>query len=157
MNPQEERPAKVEKKRKEPKATPKVKKGGDDEGESGKKKKRRKKDPNAPKRPLTSFMLYSMEEREVRHPNLISHREPACRRVCSHLVETLRCLSPGDLSEIMSMISIFCILNLIYHLLRRTSRKLLLERPSKKWQEYVVNGGKRSQVFLVMCLLGILC
>ena len=44
----------------------KEKKKKEDEDEDGKKKKRRKKDPNAPKRAMSSFMYFSQSEREVR-------------------------------------------------------------------------------------------
>lgn len=69
---EEERPAKKERKKKEavaPKPAPKKRKKKDDaeeeEGGGGKKKKK-KKDPNAPKRALSAFMRFQLEERKVR-------------------------------------------------------------------------------------------
>lgn len=63
----EEGPARKEPKKKEP-AAPKPaakKKKKEDGEEDGKRKKRKKKDPNAPKRAMTSFMLFSQAERET--------------------------------------------------------------------------------------------
>lgn len=63
---QDERPAKKERKKREPAAAkPGRKRKNKEEGEGGKKTKRKKKDPNAPKRGLSGFMYFSLSEREV--------------------------------------------------------------------------------------------
>lgn len=51
-----------------PKPAPKKRKKKDDADEEGGggKKKKKKKDPNAPKRALSAFMRFQLEERKVR-------------------------------------------------------------------------------------------
>ncbi|KAG0565956.1 hypothetical protein KC19_7G026800 [Ceratodon purpureus] len=67
---EEERPKKKKEKREDtaPKPTPKKRKKKDeDDGEDGggkKKRKKKEKDPNAPKRALSAFMRFSLEERK---------------------------------------------------------------------------------------------